>query len=192
MEKILPTCSVDGCESPVRCKALCTKHYFRMRNHGDVHYAKHIFGDPKRSFWAKVDKSGECWNWTASINPWGYGMFQMDGKSWPVHRLAYTWLVGPIPKGAKIDHICHNRACVRPEHLRPATQKQNGENRSPNTIKGKRGAYRMSPTRWRAKVTHNYQSIHVGYFATEEEAAAAAAAKRNELFTHNDLDRKTA
>lgn len=185
-------CSVDQCDSPIRCLGLCTKHYTRMRKHGDVNTAKHVFGDPQLGFWSKVDKTEACWNWTGAKNRLGYGTFHIAGKSGFVHRIAYTWLVGPIPEGVKVDHVCHTPSCVRPDHLRLATQKQNGENRDPRKINGKRGVTRKSPTRWLAKVTHNYRTIHVGYFATEEEAAAAAAAKRNELFTHNDMDRKTA
>lgn len=46
--------------------------------------------------------------------------------------------------------------------------------------------------RWRAKVVHHGQSIHLGSFATVSEAERAVWAKRNELFTHNDADRMSA
>lgn len=44
---------------------------------------------------------------------------------------------------------------------------------------------------WVARMRHNYQSIHVGYFDTIEEAEQAVIAKRNELYTHNNADRDT-
>ena len=165
------------------------KHYTRLRKHGDVHFAKHVFGDPKLAFWSKVDKSGGCWEWTGYRHD-GYGQFHLDGKLTGAHRISYAWLVGTIPEGKRIDHRCLNRSCVRPEHLRLATAKQNAENLSKRV--GVRGVTRKSPTRWQARVTHNYRHYHVGFFATPEEAEAAVIAKRNELFTHNDLDRTTA
>ena len=84
-------------------------------------------------FWAKVDKSGECWLWTAGRNTPGYGVISEgghSGKQLSTHRVAYELEVGPIPNGLTIDHLCHNadltcpggntcphRACVRPDHL---------------------------------------------------------------------------
>jgi hypothetical protein len=37
----------------------------------------------------------------------------------------YELLVGPIPQGFDIDHLCRNRGCVRPDHLEPATRSEN-------------------------------------------------------------------
>lgn len=84
-------------------------------------------------FWAKVDKSGECWEWTAA-RVRKYGMFRVvvNGKKVmrKAHRLAFELASGPIPEGVVIDHICHHEACVNPTHLRPVTVKQNAENRA--------------------------------------------------------------
>lgn len=76
-------------------------------------------------FWSKVDKSGDCWVWTSAHFPNGYGTFGIGGRSFLVHRLSYTWSVGPIPDGLIIDHLCRNRACVRPSHLEPVTYSEN-------------------------------------------------------------------
>lgn len=73
-------------------------------------------------YWAKVDKSGECWIWTGARLPRGYGRFGVRaGDCRYAHRLAYEWLVGPIPHGFVIDHLCNRPWCVNPAHLEAVT-----------------------------------------------------------------------
>ena len=73
-------------------------------------------------FWAKVDKTGDCWLWTAVTNDRGYGQFWFDGKMVKPHRWIYEAEVGPIAEGLVIDHLCRTRNCVRPSHLEPVQQ----------------------------------------------------------------------
>jgi hypothetical protein len=95
----------------------------------------------------------------------------------------------------QVDHryTCPKN-CVRPGHLRPATNKQNCENLggpSRNNTSGVRGVHWDSKRgKWRATMKHSGKKIHVGYFTDLAEAAAAVIAKRLELFTHNDADRQ--
>ena len=78
-------------------------------------------------FWAKVDRRGpgDCWGWRAAINSHGYGVFSLGGVVQYAHRLAYQCLVGPIPDGLTIDHLCRVRSCVNPGHLEPVTHREN-------------------------------------------------------------------
>jgi HNH endonuclease len=88
--------------------------------------------DPVMRFWKYVDAEGDCWVWIGAIsNETGYGNFR-QGKSEDyaqigAHRFAWQLLVGPIPEGLQIDHLCRNRACVNPDHLEVVTVKVNRE-----------------------------------------------------------------
>ncbi len=84
-------------------------------------------GTPEERFWAKVDVTAAdlCWHWTAGLQSAGYGRFSADGRDIGAHRFAYELLVGPIPEGLHIDHLCRVRHCVNPEHLEPVTQREN-------------------------------------------------------------------
>lgn len=144
-------------------------------------------------FWAKVDRSGECWLWTAGKSHDGYGRFNYGGRSGfepYAHRVAYFLECGDLPDGP-LDHVCHVRACVRPVHLRPVTTKQNNENRTgaqPGSVTGVRGVYRTR-SGYGVSVKHYGIKHYGGHFARLDDAAEAARLLRNQLFTHNDKDR---
>jgi hypothetical protein len=77
-------------------------------------------------FFAKVHMTSECWVWTAAVNLHGYGMFTRgDGRGQVAHRTAFEEIVGPVPEGLCLDHLCRNRRCVRPDHLEPVTFREN-------------------------------------------------------------------
>ena len=153
----------------------------------------------EKLFWAKVEKTETCWNWTAMIEG-GYGVFgvRIEGKPVPrrAHRISYLLAHGPIPEGLMVDHICHNEGCVNPDHLRLATNKENQEHVLGAQVNSKSGilgvSWHKNTKKWRAVVTHSGRYIHIGYFDTVAEAEAAVKTKRIELFTHNDLDRNAA
>lgn len=74
---------------------------------------------------AKVEPTGFCWLWTGPVNNCGYGQTAFRGRTWVAHRIIYTLLVGEIPKGLQLDHLCHVRLCVNPDHLEPVTKAEN-------------------------------------------------------------------
>lgn len=66
-----------------------------------------------------------CWEWTAATFR-GYGQMGGIGRSTlKAHRVVYEQFRGPIPAGLDLDHLCRNRACVRPSHLEPVTRREN-------------------------------------------------------------------
>jgi hypothetical protein len=103
-------------------------------------------GTLEERFWAKVDRLGddECWPWLAAVHGrGGYGVICSGKRGHKVmaHRVAYELLVGPIPEGLVIDHLCENPLCVNPAHMEPV---QNGV----NVVRG------HSPTALNARKTH--------------------------------------
>ena len=93
-------------------------------------------------FWAKVDKSGDCWLWTAGTMPRGYGMFTPHGRGSQTyaHRFSYELVNGPVPEGMVVRHTCDVRNCVNPSHLDVGTQADNLRDMKERgrSIKGKR------------------------------------------------------
>jgi hypothetical protein len=79
---------------------------------------------PKR-FWSKVQQHGDCWTWAAYTMPNGYGHFDKQYA----HRWAYEYMVGEIPAGLELDHLCRRRNCVNPFHLDPVTHAENHRRR---------------------------------------------------------------
>lgn len=95
-------------------------------------------------FWAKVNKTGTCWLWMGSKNQSGYGRLRRGGHVGKIilaHRYAYSALIGPIPDGLVLDHICRVRHCVNPAHLQAV----------PDRVNVARG---IGPTAVNARKTH--------------------------------------
>lgn len=81
----------------------------------------------------RVDLPGPCWVWTAALTSRGYGCVGMNGRRYLSHRATYMLLVGPIPAGLELDHLCRNKVCCNPGHLEPVTSKTNSERSEPAT-----------------------------------------------------------
>jgi hypothetical protein len=80
-----------------------------------------------RRLWAKVDirDVSDCWEWRGWRDSEGYGLILLDGRNRRAHQVTYEEIIGLIPDGLEIDHLCRNRGCVNPWHLEPVTHKEN-------------------------------------------------------------------
>ena len=73
-----------------------------------------------------ITKDGDCWLWTGTKRPNGYGHINAGrGRYIPAHRASYEAFVGPIPEGLHIDHLCGKPLCVNPAHLEAVTAREN-------------------------------------------------------------------
>lgn len=187
------TCSFPDCDRPAKTLGWCGSHYAQHWRGEKLRPLRSLVkGTIRERMDAYTDRTEECWIWTGSKVA-GYGQLNVDGMPRRAHRLAYELEYGPIPHGVMLDHTCRNRACVRPQHLREVSNKMNMENLDPagysTGTSGVRGVnWDQQTSKWRAKVTHEGKTIHVGRFDTLEEAAAAVAKSRLELFTNSTSD----
>jgi hypothetical protein len=66
-----------------------------------------------------------CWTLPGKLQKDGYKQVRANGATYLAHRYFYVEFRGPIGKGLVLDHICHNRPCINPDHLEPITQREN-------------------------------------------------------------------
>lgn len=124
-------CAIEGCNNTHKAQGYCNKHYLRLKLYGSP-----TGGDPERPrgtveerFWAKVNKTEDCWLWIGRKIHNGYGALRIGNKSSVLaHRISYEMAYGSIPIGLDVHHECHtreckltvtcpHRACVNPSHL---------------------------------------------------------------------------
>lgn len=87
-------------------------------------------------FWAKVDKSGECWTWKGARNRQGYGRFWTGSRQRPAHAALWEYLHGPVLSKMEVCHKCDNPPCCNPDHLFLGTKSDNMQD---CTAKGRHG-----------------------------------------------------
>lgn len=119
-------CSLPECDKKVFVRGWCSTHYWRWYRHGDPTV------EPRRpqtfeEYLAASVEIGDCWLWTKTIKAHGYGSAAFGGKHHNAHLLVWRQLVGEIPLGLQLDHLCRVRHCVNPDHLQPVTPKVNSE-----------------------------------------------------------------
>ena len=126
------------------------------------------------TFWSRIDRQGpdECWNWTGTIGNHGYGVMRLEGKYILAHRKAYFQHYGhDAPHD--VDHICRNRRCVNPAHLREATRGQNLANSPSRTTLPKGVSFCKQTKKFIAQITVKGKTVWLGRHKKVEEADKA-------------------
>jgi hypothetical protein len=130
-------CSFEGCNRPAKHKrgkyvGLCAGHVNQIqRGFATADTLKPMRKPAVREnkpvldrFFAMVEKTDTCWNWTGSLMN-GYGSIAVNGRTRRAHRVAYELLVGPTDQTLVLHHKCGNRKCVNPDHLQEITYHDN-------------------------------------------------------------------
>lgn len=123
-------CSIDGCDRSTRggARGWCKLHYYRWNRNGDPLATKRPELDLSidERFWSRLMESESgCWEWQEYVDEKGYGRFWDGARTIRAHQYAFAALVGDVPDGLELDHLCKNRRCANPYHLDPVTHEVN-------------------------------------------------------------------
>lgn len=187
-------CTVSWCDREHNARGYCLAHYKRWRKGQDLDTPFMRVGQDELRFWDKVTRGPGCWIWQGAPMVSGYGGIRFGGKNRTAHRVSYEINVGLIPAGMQIDHICRNRLCVNPEHLRPVTDAQNKQNLSglnPSNKSGIRGvSWYARDGKWMAKAALAGEQFYLGYFDDIKEAESVVSEWRRNNMPFSEIDKK--
>ncbi len=105
----------------------------------------------------------------------GYKVIGIDKKLYMLHRLAWLYEHGELPKD-QIDHINQNKLDNRIYNLREATYKTNGKNvpiGKANTSGTIGVSFNKKHKIWRANIKVNQKQITLGSFINKNDAIEA-------------------
>lgn len=87
---------------------------------------KPIEQEAAERFWPKVCRAGpdECWLWAGKTHE-GYGYLTLQRQGLKAHRASAILHGLDVRPRMHVDHMCRNRRCVNPAHLRVVTPRVN-------------------------------------------------------------------
>ena len=190
------TCLVDYCEREQHTsRGLCEAHY-RQERRGKplkpIRKSSRGIEDHDSYFWSFVTKDVNdqgCWKYDGYQDTrTGYmscSVKHPGAGSQLSHRVAYFLAAGDKAEGLDIDHKCHVRWCCNPDHLRPATRGENGQNRREGSARGKTGIRNVylstkpnAKKPYRVRLKKDGKTMNFGHFATLAEAESEAIKQR--------------
>lgn len=134
------------------------------------------------------EKTG-CWDWNGKPTEFGYGQIRVGGckgRTIKAYKYVYEVLVGAVPQGLELDHLCKRPICVNPEHLEPVTHRVNILRGNAPTAKAARAThcskghlYDHLNTRYRQTKTGVGRQCRTCAGWTGYEAAKAAESDRH-------------
>lgn len=136
-----------------------------------------------------VERGRWAWNKRFAGKPAGTRhekgwIIRIYGANYYLHRLAWVYVHGDIPKGMQIDHINCDHFDNRVANLRLATHSDNLANLPARKRALPKGVKRNG-SKFAASISIQNKSVHIGTFKTPELAHAAyldAARKRSGQF----------
>jgi hypothetical protein len=125
---------------------------FMARNAKNPVTQEHMTDSVKERFFAKVQKTDTCWNWTGAKTAYrpkrlvvdatpGYGVISINSRPFYAHRASWLMHKGPLVDGLVIDHLCENTLCVNPDHMQQVTNNENSQRSPRHTINGAKYSY---------------------------------------------------
>lgn len=162
-------------------------HYQRWRKTGNPGTRLRAWNKtPEDALKARSEPDGDCVVWTGPRNKDGYGRMHAWGRHTFAHRVAWQLAQGPLDEATHLDHICHNRACIKVEHLRLTNRQLNAEYKRgarSDSRSGIRGAVWSSyHQQYRAMAHYKGKRYYAGRFDNARDAGDAAAALRERLY----------
>lgn len=122
------SCSISGCGKKHYGRGYCGPHWKKFYRHGDPRIKiRHPKSESVEKFCRSIaiSENGECLEWTGPVSGDSYAVSYLGGRQGAVHRWVMRLIYGNIPAGKEVDHICRNRRCVNPVHLRFLTKREN-------------------------------------------------------------------
>lgn len=114
------TCVVPDCTIDSRARGMCNLHYRRLRRTGRLDKPS----DEERFFAHVAESPSGCWLYE-TVNEKGYATFSLNRVPVEGHLWCYRFLIGEVPDGLTLDHLCRVRSCVNPWHLEPVPHRIN-------------------------------------------------------------------
>jgi hypothetical protein len=149
---------------------------------------KELFSyDEKTGFFKRHIQIGPKKDVAGHVATKGHRQIMVDGKLYMAHRLAWLYVYGEHPIDL-VDHINRNPDDNRICNLRLATSSQNQQNtktRKDNLCGQKGVSFLTKEARWRARISKNGKTIHLGRFKSFEAAINARKMAEDEIFTHH-------
>lgn len=98
---------------------------------------------------ARCTEQDGCWIFGGYLTRGGYGQVTVSAKAGRAlaHRVVYIALVGEVPDGLELDHLCRRPACTNPWHLDPVPHALNVKRGRASQVQRARVAARQACAR---------------------------------------------